>query len=115
MNESGIRLFEAKTYEDLIGKDIYEHLHPCDHEDVKARLKRITDRQSESEIIKQTWYTFEKRLIYTEMVCIPTTFFGETAVQVILRDISERKQTEELMVRSGKAVDCRTACSRDRP
>ena len=102
MNESGIRLFEAKTYEDLIGKDIYEHLHPCDHEDVKARLKRITDRQSESEIIKQTWYTFEKRLIYTEMVCIPTTFFGETAVQVILRDISERKQTEELMVRSEK-------------
>ncbi|MED4407615.1 PAS domain-containing protein [Bacillus licheniformis] len=102
MNESGIRLFEAKTYEDLIGKDIYEHLHPCDHEDVKARLKRITDRQSESEIIKQTWYTFEKRLIYTEMVCIPTTFFEETAVQVILRDISERKQTEELMVRSEK-------------
>ena len=36
------------------------------------------------------------------MVCIPTTFFGETAVQVILRDISERKQTEELMVRSEK-------------
>ncbi|OCI05304.1 PAS domain-containing sensor histidine kinase [Bacillus paralicheniformis] len=102
MNESGIRLFEAKTYEDLIGKDIYEHLHPCDHEDVKARLERITDRKSESEIIKQTWYTFEKRLIYTEMVCIPTTFFGETAVQVILRDISERKQTEELMVRSEK-------------
>lgn len=102
MNESGIRLFEANTYEDLIGKDIYEHLHPCDHEDVKARLERITDRKSESEIIKQTWYTFEKRLIYTEMVCIPTTFFGETAVQVILRDISERKQTEELMVRSEK-------------
>ncbi|MFT0802362.1 PAS domain-containing protein [Bacillus swezeyi] len=102
MNESGIRLFEAKSYEDLIGKDIYEHLHHCDHEDVKARLKRITDRKSESEIIKQTWHTFEKRLIYTEMVCIPTTFFGETAVQVILRDISERKQTEELMVRSEK-------------
>ncbi|MEC1441136.1 PAS domain-containing protein [Bacillus sonorensis] len=102
MNESGIRLFEAKTYEDLIGKDIYEQLHPCDHEGVKTKLKRITDRQSESEIIKQTWYTFEKRLIYTEMVCIPTTFFGETAVQVILRDISERKQTEELMLRSEK-------------
>lgn len=36
------------------------------------------------------------------MVCIPTTFFGEMAVQVILRDISERKQTEELMLKSEK-------------
>ncbi|MDA7026250.1 PAS domain-containing protein [Bacillus sp. CLL-7-23] len=102
MNESGIRLFEAKSYEDLIGKNIDEQLHHCDHEEVKARLKRIVDRKSESEIIKQTWHTFGNRLIYTEMVCIPTTFFGETAVQVILRDISERKQTEELMVRSEK-------------
>ncbi|MDA1475756.1 PAS domain-containing protein [Bacillus changyiensis] len=102
MNESGIRLFEAKSYEDLIGKNIEEQLHHCDHEEVKARLKRIVDRKSESEIIKQTWHTFGNRLIYTEMVCIPTTFFGETAVQVILRDISERKQTEELMVRSEK-------------
>jgi two-component system sporulation sensor kinase A len=36
------------------------------------------------------------------MVSIPTTYFGEQAVQVILRDISDRKKTEELMLRSEK-------------
>ncbi|PAD65824.1 PAS domain-containing sensor histidine kinase [Bacillus siamensis] len=102
MNESGISLFEAETYEDLIGKNIYDQLHPCDHDDVKQRIQHIIDRKTESEIIKQSWFTFKNRLIYTEMVCIPTTFFGETAVQVILRDISERKQTEELMLKSEK-------------
>ncbi|WP_369546739.1 PAS domain-containing protein [Bacillus velezensis] len=102
MNESGISLFEAETYEDLIGKNVYDQLHPCDHDDVKQRIQNIIDRKTESEIIKQSWFTFKNRLIYTEMVCIPTTFFGETAVQVILRDISERKQTEELMLKSEK-------------
>ncbi|KNX34389.1 MULTISPECIES: PAS domain-containing protein [Bacillus amyloliquefaciens group] len=102
MNESGISLFEAETYEDLIGKNVYNQLHPCDHDGVKQRIQNIIDRKTESEIIKQSWFTFKNRLIYTEMVCIPTTFFGETAVQVILRDISERKQTEELMLKSEK-------------
>ncbi|MBT2624552.1 PAS domain-containing protein [Bacillus sp. ISL-32] len=102
MNESGISLFEAATYEDLIGKNIYDHLHPCDHEDVKKRIQNIAEHKTDSEVMKQSWFTFQNRLIYTEMVCIPTTFFGETAVQVILRDISERKQTEELMLKSEK-------------
>ncbi|MFY1592253.1 PAS domain-containing protein [Bacillus sp. J14] len=102
MNESGISLFEAETYEDLIGKNVYDQLHPCDHDGVKQRIRNIIDRKTESEIIKQSWFTFKNRLIYTEMVCIPTTFFGEMAVQVILRDISERKQTEELMLKSEK-------------
>ncbi|WDW01566.1 PAS domain-containing protein [Bacillus velezensis] len=102
MNESGISLFEAETYEDLIGKNVYDQLHPCDHDGVKQRIQNIINRKTESEIIKQSWFTFKNRLIYTEMVCIPTTFFRETAVQVILRDISERKQTEELMLKSEK-------------
>ncbi|ANF36319.1 two-component system, sporulation sensor kinase A [Bacillus velezensis] len=102
MNESGISLFEAETYEDLIGKNVYDQLHPCDHDGVKQRIQNIINRKTESEIIKQSWFTFKNRLIYTEMVCIPTAFFGETAMQVILRDISERKQTEELMLKSEK-------------
>ncbi|MDJ1631832.1 PAS domain-containing protein [Bacillus velezensis] len=74
MNESGISLFEAETYEDLIGKNVYDQLHPCDHDGLKQRIQNIIDRKTESEIIKQSWFTFKNRLIYTEMVCIPTTF-----------------------------------------
>ncbi|MGG3663749.1 PAS domain-containing protein [Bacillus gobiensis] len=102
INNSGIQLFDAEDYDQLIGKDIYSLLHPNDHQDVKNRFERFIENKTDSEIMKQTWYTFKKRLIYTEMVCIPTTFFGHNAVQIILRDISERKQTEELMLRSEK-------------
>ncbi|MDM5297701.1 PAS domain S-box protein [Bacillus pumilus] len=102
MNESGIKLFEAEHYDKLIGKGIFHQIHSCDQQKVKKSLSRIIDRTSDSEIVTMSCHTFKHRLIYTEMVCIPTTFFGETAVQIILRDISERKQTEELMLRSEK-------------
>ncbi|MFS0509357.1 PAS domain S-box protein [Bacillus altitudinis] len=102
MNESGIKLFEAEHYDKLIGKDIFHQIHSCDQQKVKKSLSRIIERASDSEIVTMSCHTFKHRLIYTEMVCIPTTFFGETAVQIILRDISERKQTEELMLRSEK-------------
>lgn len=59
MNESGISLFEAETYEDLIGKNVYDQLHPCDHDGVKQRIRNIIDRKTESEIIKQSWFTFK--------------------------------------------------------
>lgn len=102
MNESGIKLFEAEHYDKLIGKDIFHQIHSCDQQKVKKSLSRIIERTSDSEIVTMSCHTFKNRLIYTEMVCIPTTFFGKTAVQIILRDISERKQTEELMLRSEK-------------
>ncbi len=59
MNESGISLFEAETYEDLIGKNVYDQLHPCDHDGVKQRIQNIINRKTESEIIKQSWFTFK--------------------------------------------------------
>ncbi|MGG3797789.1 PAS domain S-box protein [Metabacillus fastidiosus] len=102
MNESGVKLFAADDYPNMLGKSIYEYLHECDHEHTTETLKRILDGTSEVEVTKQSWITAKKNTIYTEMVCIPTTYFGEQAVQVILRDLSDRKHAEQLLIRSEK-------------
>lgn len=102
VNESGVKLFEAAEYPELLGGNIFEHLHPNDHKQMKQSLERILAGESEVQITTQSWNISENKTIYTEMVSIPTTYFGEQAVQVILRDISDRKKTEELMLRSEK-------------
>ncbi|MED4403757.1 PAS domain S-box protein [Metabacillus fastidiosus] len=102
MNESGVKLFAADDYPNMLGKSIYEYLHECDHEHTTETLKRILDGTSEVEVTKQSWITAKKNTVYTEMVCIPTTYFGEQAVQVILRDLSDRKHAEQLLIRSEK-------------
>jgi len=102
MNESGVKLFKAEDYPDMLGRNIYEYLHPSDHQTMRNSLKHILDGTSDVQLTKQSWLISKETTIYTEMVCIPTTYYGEKAVQVILRDISYRKKTEELMIRSEK-------------
>ncbi|MFC0270686.1 PAS domain S-box protein [Metabacillus herbersteinensis] len=102
MNESGIKLFVALDYPDMLGKNIYGLLDSKDHDRMKESLRKVLSGQSEVEITKQTWFTSEDKRIFTEMVCIPTTYFGDPAVQVILRNISDRKRAEELMIQSEK-------------
>ena len=102
MNESGIKLFGAQDYPDVLGKSIYHFLHPEYHQHVKDQLDDITNGRTETIVTKQSWYTYSKKIVHTEMVCIPTTYFGEPAVQIILRDLSEHKHAEELMIRSEK-------------
>ncbi|WP_226530205.1 PAS domain S-box protein [Metabacillus niabensis] len=102
MNESGVKLFKAEDYPDMLGRNIYEYLHPNDHQTMRNSLKHILDGTSDVQLTKQSWLISKETTIYTEMVCIPTTYYGEKAVQVILRDISYRKKTEELMIRSEK-------------
>lgn len=102
MNESGVKLFKAEDYPEMLGRNIYEFLHPGDHQTMRKSLKSILDGTSDVQLTKQSWIISKQAKIFTEMVCIPTTYYGEKAVQVILRDISYRKNTEELMLRSEK-------------
>jgi two-component system sporulation sensor kinase A len=40
--------------------------------------------------------------LYTEVIGIPTTYLGKNAMQVIIRDITEKKQVEAVMLQSEK-------------
>lgn len=102
VNDSGVKLFDALDYAEMLGETIFDNLHPNDHQQVRESIESILSGATDVQITHQSWNVSKNKTIYTEMVCIPTTYFGELAVQVILRDISDRKKTEELMLRSEK-------------
>ncbi|MBD2848206.1 PAS domain S-box protein [Paenibacillus sp. IB182496] len=101
VNRSGLRLFEADAPEDLIGKSIYGYLHPKHHRAARARLKSLEPEAAHAPS-EQEWYTVKGKPLYTEVVETLTTLAGKPAVQVIIRDISERKKNEELLINSEK-------------
>ncbi|MCC3357656.1 PAS domain S-box protein [Bacillus sp. REN16] len=102
INDSGVKMFGANSYTEMLGKNIYSFLHPEDHDQVSEFIKIVNEEKKEINFSKQSWYTFQGKQVYTELIGIPTTYFGESAVQVIIRDISDRIKAEELMIKSEK-------------
>ncbi|MCD9020520.1 ATP-binding protein [Cohnella silvisoli] len=101
VNASGLRMFEAEVEGDLIGKSIYAFLPAKDHNAVKERLHNLIFTGS-GRPIEQEWFTLKGKVLHTEIVETMTTLDNEPAVQVIIRDISERKKNEELLINSEK-------------
>jgi two-component system sporulation sensor kinase A len=101
VNASGLRMFEAEETKDLLEKSIYSFLPSSDHEAVRQRLQNLVFTGT-GKPLEQDWYTLNGKVLHTETVETMTTLENEPAVQVIIRDISERKKNEELLINSEK-------------
>lgn len=101
VNSAGLRMFEASQSNELVGKPIYAFLPMRDHAKVKDRLHNLIFVGS-GKPLEQEWITLGGKTLYTEIVETITTLDNEPAVQVIIRDISERKKNEELLINSEK-------------
>ncbi|WP_051556373.1 PAS domain S-box protein [Alkalihalobacterium bogoriense] len=101
INPAGVRLFKAQTEDEILGRAIYDFLHADYHEQCKKRVKRIL-KGTVVETVEQEWHTIKGDIVETEVTGIPTLFHGEKAVQVIIRDISDRKKAERLMLQTEK-------------
>jgi len=101
VNAAGMRMFEAQVEGELLGKSIYTFLPAKDHSAVKERLNDLVFIGS-GKPIEQEWLTLRGKVLHTEIVETMTTLDNEPAIQVIIRDISERKKNEELLINSEK-------------
>ncbi|MFC5651369.1 ATP-binding protein [Paenibacillus solisilvae] len=101
VNTSGLQMFEAQSEKDLLGKSIYINLQPKFH-NVMKRMLQVTGQGGRQGPIELDWYTVEGRQLYTEVVETCTNQSGKPVYQFIIRDISERKKNEELLINSEK-------------
>ncbi|MFC5699731.1 ATP-binding protein [Cohnella faecalis] len=101
VNASGMRMFEAEEEKDLLGKSIFSFLPARDHAEVRERLNNLVLIGS-GRPLEQEWITLNGKVLHTEIVETITTLDNELAIQVIIRDISERKKNEELLINSEK-------------
>jgi len=95
-NPAGLKLFGATNPEDLIGRRVLELVHPDSHDTVRQRLRvgeRLDIRQVK--ILRLDGHTTE-----VEVAATPITYGGQPAIQVVLRDITERKQAEAALIQA---------------
>ncbi|MEJ2224657.1 MAG: PAS domain S-box protein [Syntrophobacterales bacterium] len=93
-NQAGLTLFGAASPEDILGQHIFDLVHPDFLDIVKRRVKRgYAGEPADLREIKLR--RFDGQFTDVESAARPITYQGQPAVQVVVRDISERKQAEE--------------------
>lgn len=93
VNQAGVELIGAQNSEQVIGRDVLDFIYPEDINQAIEKMQQV--RKGISEISEYRILKLDGTVIFTDIMAFITTYEGEEAVQVIIRDISKRKKAEE--------------------
>ena len=99
VNTAAVKLVGASSAEELVGGDIMHLVHPDFRTTVRSRLK-VLSRGREVPLIEEKFLQLDGTPIDVEVAAISFQVDGKPAIQVVARDISERKAFEESLRQS---------------
>jgi diguanylate cyclase (GGDEF)-like protein/PAS domain S-box-containing protein len=93
INEAGSRLIGAKSPEDIMSKDVS---HFTSLENIK-KIREQTKESTAGERFELTVYRLNGDAIELEISAMPILYGGRMAIQLVGRDITNRKETEKII------------------
>jgi PAS domain S-box-containing protein len=95
VNHAAARLCAAKDEQELIGRTPYEFLDAESQEAVRERVRRVLDDHVHASGLQCRWQRLDGLAVEVELAAAPLTWRGKPAVQLVLRDLTERKRIDE--------------------
>ena len=96
VNPACVRLFGAKNLEELVGRSVLDFIHPDSLPIVRDRIRQVGAGKT-APLIEEKFVTLDGEVRDVEVTSIPIIYERAPAAQVIIRDITERKQGEALL------------------
>ncbi len=94
-NSAAAAIFRLENADALIGRPVMDFVHPDARELVLARIRKTKERNRPAPRIVESLLRMNGEVFAAEINVVPVEFMGRPAIQMIARDISERKQTKE--------------------
>ena len=95
-NAAAVRLYGAAAASQLHGTDVLERVHPDDRALVGARIRQVVEGQTVS-TLPLRHRRLDGQEVPVETMAAPIDWQGQVAVQVIVRDVTERQRAEEAL------------------
>lgn len=103
VNDASCKLFGGVSSEEFIGNSIYDYFCPKDKEVIVERLKEIMQMDNYSDFVERKMRKKDGTLFDAEISSIYVyKNIGYPVVQSVIRDLTERKKSEEAIIRSEK-------------
>ncbi len=96
-NPAGVSLVGAASADQIVGRPVLDFVPPDQMELIKQRIRQRSIEGRVAPFIEEKFIRFDGSMIDVEMAGIPFSSRGKTAVQVVFRDITKRKQAEEAL------------------
>jgi PAS domain S-box-containing protein len=95
INPAGARLLGAQNPDELVGKPAMDLLHPDYREVVRERIQRSLATGQPAPPLMEKFIRLDGTVIDVEVTAVPIMWEGRPAMQVVFRDITDRKRMEE--------------------
>ncbi len=102
LNTTATKLLGAATSEELIGRPIFDFVHPDYREAARARTQQVLDSQKIAPPIEQKIIRVDGAVLDVESRASLFIYRGQPAVQSVLRDVTERKRLEQQLFQAQK-------------
>lgn len=96
INPAGVKILGGTNNWDLIGTSIESFIHPDDKAALVDRFHKVqTQKVSFKEIIEEKLIRIDHKEIVVESVNVPVLYQRKTVIQMMCKDITTRKESEE--------------------
>lgn len=96
VNEHSLQMMGARHESDLVGKNVLDFVHPDYRTLVRERISRVL-KGEDAPAIEQKYIRIDGKIIDVETAAYPFVHQGMPAVQIISKDITDKKQVEASM------------------
>jgi PAS domain S-box-containing protein len=94
VNSAAVKAFAAESPDELIGKDLLDLVHPDCRIVVGERVQKMKANEKIS-MLEEKFVRLDGTVLEAEISAVPFIWQGVTAVQIILRDLAERKRADQ--------------------
>jgi len=105
INPAGLKLLGAKSLEELVDRPILDIVHPDYRELVSLRVRKMQEEGAQVNLLEEKYLRLDGQIIDVEVTATPITYAGKPAVQTVVRDVTQRKQTETELQRAKEAAE----------
>ncbi len=108
INDAGSKLVGATCPDQVIGKPVTDFVVKTQKDITENRIRKLLEEEGRSPVYEQKILRLDGTECDIEVVGIPFIYKGNSAVQIIARDITDRKRAEEESRKAKEAAEAAT-------
>ncbi|HVT45517.1 MAG TPA: PAS domain S-box protein [Thermoanaerobaculia bacterium] len=95
VNSAGVRLLGATSSEEIVGRDPIAFIHADDRERVVEQVRRMREEGTDLRLSQERFVSVRGETLQVEVAAAPLTYRNRPAIQIVARDVTERKRAED--------------------